>query len=124
MEKKFEIKDSGDRTAYDSGMVRDLNTNKERFDLLFPIGVPYDEQMITRFAKHLTTGANKYAERNWEKANGEKEMQDFKRSAWRHFVKWNLGMEDEDHAAGVWFNIMGYETTKYKLNNGEDKKSK
>ena len=25
-------------------------------------------------------------------------------------------MIDEDHASGVFFNIMGYETTKYKLN--------
>jgi hypothetical protein len=29
-------------------------------------------------------------------------------------------MRDEDHAAGVYFNIMGYETTKFKLN-GESK---
>ena len=112
---EYEIKDSGNRTEYGSGMVRDLNENKERFDLLFPEGVPYEEQMITRFAAHLTKGAKKYSDRNWEKANSEQELTDFKRSAWRHFVKWFLGMDDEDHASGVFFNITAYESTKYKI---------
>lgn len=115
----FIVKDSGSRTEYGSGMVRDLNDDKEKFDLLFPIGIPYEEQMITRFASHLTKGAKKYNDRNWEKANGEAEMRDFKRSAWRHFIKWYLGMVDEDHASGVFFNITAYETTKYKIDNGE-----
>jgi hypothetical protein len=113
----FVVKDSGNRTEYQSGMVRDLNDDKEKFDLLFPEGVPYEEQMITRFAVHLTKGAKKYNDRNWEKANGENELRDFKRSAWRHFIKWFLGMRDEDHAAGVFFNITAYETTKFKIDN-------
>jgi len=113
---EFIIKDSGNRTEYSSGMVRDKSEDKEKFDLLFPEGIPYEEQMLTRFAIHLTKGAKKYSDRNWEKASGQQELLDFKRSAWRHFVKWYLGMIDEDHASGVFFNIMGYETTKYKLN--------
>lgn len=113
---EFIIKDSGNRTEYSSGMVRDKSEDKEKFDLLFPEGIPYEEQMLTRFAIHLTKGAKKYSDRNWEKANSESEMLDFKRSAWRHFIKWYLGMLDEDHASGVFFNIMGYETTKHKLN--------
>ena len=113
----FKVKDSGNRTEYSSGMVRDIQEDKECFDLLLPEGIPYEDQMLTRFAAHLTKGAKKYSDRNWEKASGETEMRDFKRSAWRHFMKWYLGMVDEDHASGVWFNIMGYETIKYKLEN-------
>ena len=112
--KNFIVKDSGKRSEYESGMVRDIQEDKEMFDLLLPENIPYEEQMLTRIAMHLTKGAKKYSERNWEKASGEKEMKDFKKSAWRHFIKWYLGMEDEDHAAGTFFNIMGYETTKYK----------
>jgi len=121
---EFIIKDSGNRTEYSSGMVRDKSEDKEKFDLLFPEGIPYEEQMLTRFAIHLTKGANKYSDRNWEKANSESEMLDFKRSAWRHFIKWYLGMLDEDHASGVFFNIMGYETTKHKLNGNKGQSKK
>jgi hypothetical protein len=113
----FIIKDSGKRSEYESGMVRDIQEDKEMLDLLFPEGIPYEEQMIIRIATHLTKGAKKYTERNWEKASGAQEMIDFKRSAWRHFIKWYMGMEDEDHASGVYFNIMGFEAVKYKLKN-------
>lgn len=111
---RFETKDSGVRAEYDSGMVRDTQEGKARFELMFPLGVPYKDQFLTRFAELLARGAEKYEPRNWEKATGEEEMERFKSSAIRHLMQWAAGEDDEDHAAAVVFNLLGYETTKWK----------
>lgn len=108
-------KDSGERAEYDSGMVRDTEEGKARFDLLVPLGVPYQKQMITRFADLLARGAEKYSARNWEKANSQEELDRYKSSAFRHFMQWITGETDEDHAAAVAFNLMCYETIKWKM---------
>lgn len=115
MSKDFEVKDSGERMQFESGMIREPSGTREDFDLCFPEGIEYDDQIFVRFAKHMAKGAEKYSDRNWEKANSLEEMQRFKKSAWRHFVKWYLGMSDEDHLSGVLFNLMGAETVKTKL---------
>lgn len=112
---KFVTKDSGERQQFDSGMQRDTQDGKARFDLLFPLDVPYDAQFLTRVAELLARGAEKYDSRNWEQAAGTEEMERFKASAFRHFVQWMAGDEDEDHAAAVVFNLLGFETTKWKL---------
>ena len=114
---EYITKDSGKRAEYDSGMVRDTSQDKARFDLLLPAGVPYEEQLLTRFANLMTRGAVKYNARNWEKANGEAELARFKESAMRHLMQWMCGETDEDHATAVMFNLMAYETTLYKLKN-------
>lgn len=114
----FETKDSGERAQFDSGMQRDLEDGKPRFDLMIPLGVPYDEQMITRLAALYGRGAVKYKDRNWEKANSEAELARFKSSAYRHFMQWFMGEIDEDHAAAVMFNIIGHETTAHKVAQG------
>lgn len=114
-ELEWTTKDSGARAQYDSGMQRDTEEGKARFDLLVPNDVPYEEQMLTRFADLLARGAEKYTERNWEKANSEAELKRYYSSAYRHFMQWITGETDEDHAAAVFFNIMCAETLKYKL---------
>jgi hypothetical protein len=111
---KFETKDSGVRAEFDSGMVRDTDRGKARFELLLPLGVPYSEQFITRVAELMARGAEKYDSRNWEQAQGEEEMERFKSSALRHLLQWAAGETDEDHAAAVVFNLLGHETTKWK----------
>lgn len=116
-DRKWVTKDSGERAAYDSGMVRDTEAGKARFDLLVPLGVPYEEQFLTRFADLLGRGAEKYSARNWEKANSQAELDRYKSSAFRHFMQWITGEVDEDHAAAVMFNLMCYEMTKYKMEN-------
>ncbi len=113
--KKFVTKDSGKREKYKSGMLRDTNEGKARFDLIVPNDIPYSEQLLTRFANLMARGAVKYGDRNWESANGQIELNRFKESAFRHFMQWYCNEEDEDHAAAVLYNIMGYETTKYKI---------
>lgn len=108
-------KDSGVREQHASGMVRDTQQGKPRFDLIILNGIPYEEQMLTRLASLLARGAEKYGERNFEKANTVDEMDRAKSSAMRHFVQWMSGEVDEDHAAAVMFNIIEVEMIRYRL---------
>lgn len=116
----FVTKDSGQRAEYASGMVRDTEDGKPRFDLMFPLGVPYSEQFLTRCAELMGRGANKYDDRNWEKAEGNEELSRYKSSALRHMMQWVNGETDEDHAAAVFFNLMAGETVKYKMRGKDD----
>lgn len=100
---EFEVKDSGERLSFDSGMVRDVTEGKVDFSLAL------DGPMFDRLAVHLTKGAEKYEKRNWMKANGQAELDRFRESALRHFLQWYRGETDEDHAAAVFFNINGAE---------------
>lgn len=113
--KVFVTKDSGVREEFESGMVRDTQDGKARFDLLFPKDVPFDEQMITRAAALMERGVAKYGERNWELANSNDERNRAIASALRHMVQWVAGETDEDHAAAVIFNLIQAETVAYKL---------
>lgn len=112
---QFETKDSGGRHVHVSGMVRDTNAGKPRFDLLIPKGIPFEELYLTRVARLYERGAQKYTPRNWEKANSQEEMDRALESAFRHFMQWYAGETDEDHAAAVFFNINEAETIRTKL---------
>lgn len=111
----YETKDSGRHEEYASGMRRDTQQGKARWDLLIAEQVPYSGQFFTRVAELLARGAEKYSARNWEQASGEAELARFKASAFRHMMQWMSGEIDEDHSAAVCFNLLGYETTKWKL---------
>lgn len=113
----FETKDSGERQDYVSGMQRDIQSGKPRFDLLLVDGLPYEEQFLTRFASLLARGADKYGERNWQLANSTEELDRFRASALRHMTQWATGERDEDHAVAVAFNLMAYEYVAWKLVN-------
>lgn len=110
----FVTKDSGEHEEYASGMMRDTQNGKPRFDLMVPEAVPYEHQMLTRIAFLLARGAEKYGDRNWEKGMGREEMSRALASAFRHFVQWLCGEDDEDHAAAVFFNIMQVEFLKWR----------
>jgi hypothetical protein len=117
----WQTKDSGKHEEYESGMRRDTNEGKPRFDLVVPLSVPYDAQMLTRWAALMARGAVKYGDRNWEKGDSEKELNRAKESAFRHFIQWLTGEEDEDHAAAVFFNIAAAEYFKLQIEKNEDK---
>lgn len=107
----FIIKDSGKREEFPSGMVRDVGGDKPRYNRCLT------GPMFRRWAEHLHKGAKKYPDvspgvENWTLASGEKELQRFKESALSHMVDWLDGKTDEDHAAGVFFNINGAEFVK------------
>lgn len=112
---KYTTKDSGKRQDYASGMRRDIQENKARFDLIVPLDTPYNESLLYRWAMLMERGMSKYGCRNWEKANSEEELQRFHASAWRHFVQAMSGEEDEDHFAAVCFNMNAIVYLKNKL---------
>ncbi|MEQ1575841.1 MAG: dATP/dGTP diphosphohydrolase domain-containing protein [Vicinamibacterales bacterium] len=96
---KYIIKDSGQRESFAGGMVRDVATDKTNYALIA------DGPMLSRWAAHLTKGAKKYSARNWLLAQGAEELLRAQESAFRHFMQWYYGEQDEDHAAAVFFNI-------------------
>src|SRR5690606_36766818 len=99
--KTFDVTDSGQRSSFESGMVRDTADDKIDYTLAL------DGPMFKRLAAHLTKGAKKYEKRNWMKAAGQEELERFMESAFRHFLQWYWGDTDEDHAAAVFFHING-----------------
>ena len=102
-EQPFQIKDSGQRQQFDSGMVRDTTEGKIDYSLIL------DGPMLKRWAEHLTKGAVKYEKRNWMKAAGREEYDRFKESSLRHMLQWYWNERDEDHASAVFFGINGAE---------------
>lgn len=111
-------KDSGKRAEFASGMVRDINDGKPRFSLCLADGVPYDEQLLTRWAMLMERGRIKYGLRNWQNANSQEELDRFRDSALRHMMQWMCDEDDEDHAAAILFNVMGAEYVKRRLKDG------
>lgn len=104
----FTTKDSGKRVKYKSGMNRDVEDNKPRYDLIYlPI--------LKRWAELMERGARKYGENNWKKANSVEEMNRFKASAFRHFMQYMNGEVDEDHCVAIMFNLAAIEYLKDKV---------
>jgi len=108
----YKTQDSGKRESFESGMVRDTQEGKIRYDLIY---MP----MLKRWAELMTRGAEKYGDNNWMKAEGTEELNRFRQSAIRHFFQWWEGDVSEDHASAVWFNICGAEFVKTKLKNNQ-----
>lgn len=98
------IADSGDRTQFSTGAVRDMHEGKGRFDLL-PMCV------LLRLARHYENGCIKYGARNWEKGIP---CHSFADSAMRHLVKYMDGWRDEDHLIAAIWNLCGLAWTEEK----------
>lgn len=109
------MNDSGERTHYANGFMREPDNSKPAFHLLLPKGIPYADQMLTRFAEHMRKGAIKYSDRNWERGIGEEELERAKAALLRHVMQYVNGELDEDHASAIWFNVMQIEYITYKL---------
>ncbi len=86
------------KRVFKTGAKRDGNEGKVRPDLISP-------KMLKALGKVMAEGAKKYGERNWEKGIPQEV---FKESASRHYVSWMDNQDDEDHAAKLIFNIMGW----------------
>jgi len=100
-------KDGGKRKNFKSGMEREPQENKPRFDLLIPESQKYEQTLLCRWSMLMDRGAVKYSERNWEKANSVEELNRFKASFLRHTFQLMGGETDEDHAAAIAFNLNG-----------------
>jgi len=114
----YQTRDSGVRQEYSSGMKRDTQDGKPRFDLLLSASLPYGDQFLTRLAELLTRGAEKYGDRNWELADSLEELDRFVASAFRHFIQWATAERDEDHGIAIVFNIMAAEYVRTNMERG------
>lgn len=90
------IKDSGDRTEFETGAKRDMHAGKGRMDLLPWYG-------IMEVSKHCEDGALKYGEHNVDKGIPLHSLLD---SAARHLAKYMVGMDDEDHLRAACWNLL------------------
>lgn len=90
------ILDSGNRTEFQTGAVRDLSAGQGRMDLL-----PWHG--IMEVSKHCEAGAVKYGERNVNHGLPEWSLAS---SAARHLAKYLCGMDDEDHLRAAAWNLL------------------
>ena len=90
------IKDSGDRTEFETGAKRDMQAGKGRMELLPWYG-------IIEGSKHCEEGALKYGEHNVDKGIPLHSLLD---SASRHLAKYMVGMDDEDHLRAACWNLL------------------
>lgn len=95
-ESKSIIKDSGDRTEFETGAKHDMHAGKGRMDLLPWYG-------IMEVSKHCEEGALKYGEHNVDKGIPLHSLLD---SASRHLAKYMVGMDDEDHLRAACWNLL------------------
>ena len=90
-----ELKDSGQRTTYETGAVRERAPGKGRYDLISPLA-------LKRLAVILERGCEKYPERNYEKGIPLSRYMD---SAFRHLMQYIEGQIDENHLDQCFYNI-------------------
>lgn len=90
------ILDSGERTEFSSGAVRDMHAGKGRFDLM-----PWAALM--EVSKHCEAGAMKYGEHNVDKGIPTHSLCD---SAARHLAKYLDGWTDEPHLIAAAWNLL------------------
>lgn len=91
-----EIRDSGERTQFESGAVRDMHEGKGRMDLL-----PWNA--IIEVSKHCENGAKKYGEHNVDRGIPVHSLMD---SGMRHAAKHIAGRDDESHLLAACWNFL------------------
>lgn len=91
------IKDSGQRTEFQTGAVRDMQGGKGDM-------VSLPNEAILRLSRHYEAGATKYGRWNYTKGIPVSSFMD---SALRHIFKYLDGQDDEDHLSAAAFNILG-----------------
>jgi len=107
---KHGLRDSGGRTEYAGGALKEPSTiDKGRFDLLPP-------HALHRLARHFAAGASKYGARNWEKGIP---LWRFLDSALRHMNMYLEGDREEDHLAAVLWNVGCYMQTEKWIDEGK-----
>lgn len=105
----FTTKDSGERTTFESGAQRDCQSGKGRYDLL-------PREAIHRLAQLFERGAEKYADRNWEKGMP---LHCFINSGLRHGFQAGAGELDEDHLIAAAWNFLCAATIHQRIQEGK-----
>ena len=103
------LPDSGDRTEFSTGAVRDASVGKGLPSHIPPIA-------IRKLAKHFEDGSRKYEPLNWMKGIPLSKYYD---SAMRHLLAWSEGDDTEPHDAAILWNISCAMWTLDQINKGE-----
>jgi hypothetical protein len=104
----MDFKDSGTRSEFATGAVRDGAEGKGRFDL-----IPFEA--LQAVAQVFEAGGKKYADRNWELGMPTNKFAD---SAMRHLHKHVAGHLDEPHLAMAAWNCLCLLQTEYWIREG------
>jgi len=102
------LPDSGQRRSFPTGAVRDVTTDKGRFDLIPP-------RAERELAIHFQQGARKYADRNWEKGIP---LSVFLDSMKRHTGKVFMCEHKERHDRAIAWNAMAFLETVERIKEG------
>jgi len=111
--KKVTLPDSGKRSEFETGAVRDAMEGKGMPSLL-----PIDA--LRAASKRFEDGANKYGRDNWTKGIPLSRYID---SLYRHLWQFIEGDESEDHAGAIVWNAMCLVQTEEWIKNGKLPKS-
>lgn len=103
------LPDSGDRTEFNTGAVRDTMSGKGLPSLIPP-------EAIRRLAKRFEDGAAKYGIQNWMKGIPLSRYQD---AIYRHTMSAAEGKTDEDHLAAVLWNAAAWIWTESQIAAGK-----
>ena len=110
---KVTLPDSGKRSEFNTGAVRDAMEGKGMPSLL-PIAA------LRAASKRFEDGANKYGRDNWTKGIPLSRYID---SLYRHLWQFMEGDESEDHAGAIVWNAMCLVQTEEWIKNGKLPKS-
>jgi hypothetical protein len=88
------LKDTGKREKFKSGMIREPNNLRGRYDLISPIA-------LKALAVHYERGSMKYEDRNWELGG---KLSRHLNSAIRHLNEFLEGDRSEDKLSACVFN--------------------
>lgn len=103
------LPDSGKRTVYETGAVRDASEGKGHFRSIPPVA-------LRKLAERFEAGAKKYSDGNWRKGIPLSHYQD---STTRHLLAWAEGKTDEDHMGAVLWNAACAAWTEEAIRNGD-----
>ena len=103
------LPDSGDRTAFDTGAVRDAMKGKG-----IPSMIP--TCAIMAMARRFEDGATKYGPDNWRKGIPLSRYCD---AAYRHLMQCRDNDYSEDHFGAVMWNMACWLWTSNKIDSGE-----
>lgn len=109
----YTTKDSGERVEFASGMRRDTDKGKPRYDLI-PL------MPLRRLAELYARGAEKYDANNWQSADSHVELARFKASMLRHVYQALDGDRSEDHWAAITWNCFAVMWLEDKLESAGD----
>lgn len=104
-----DLPDSGARTSFETGAVRDAMDGKGLPSLIPPIA-------IRKIAGRFEDGAKKYGRGNWQKGIPLSRYYD---AMMRHLMQWGEGDMSEDHLGAIGWNMAAAAWTEDKIRRGD-----